>query len=444
MKRIISIFLSCLLLLSFAGCKEKPKESVTLTILMESNAERKEETFKLLAQIANPDKEVTLNFEYLDYDIENSAERQTQLTNYRAAIMAGEGPDIFILPSWKPDLVLDDDNIAHRIEPLFTDLEDAMTNGVFYPLDEFIADSKHLIMDEHIEVVMDAGKTDEGQVVLPLLFDYELIWLEREKMKDFDVADDDLMSLLNDEDNYIRFMMGTYSSQWLYRYFTDYVDESGQDLSFTQDELLELFRTVSASREMIHKYSDDYVEYDEAGFPVIEEWEMSGETSINEYGLLNLNRNYDKIYPLVVPSRDGGICAQITAFTAINRNSKHPQEAFNIIQYLYDVEMQIGGKITLDDENVIPLGPEMSWIASRDMDGIETGKFNYTEMTYDACYEALQDINSRITTARFTSEFDALLYDFWDKNAYGKNPDDETLIKLVEELYSTCKMTAAE
>lgn len=445
MKRIISAVLCCLLLISFSACKEKSEGSVALTILMESNAERREEDFKLLAQVANPGKEIILNFEYLDYDIEDSAERETQLANYRSAIMAGEGPDIFILPSWNPELFWDDNDVAHRIEPLFPDMEDAMNNGVFYPLDDFIAESKHLIMDEHIEVVMNAGRTDEGQVVLPLLFDYELIWLERDKMLDYDVADDDLLSLLNDEDNYVKFMVGSDNLNWSSKVFTDYIDESGQALAITQDEMKEYFHYVNESADMVLKYGQDYTEYDETGFPVIKEWEEGPIYELSEDALLHLNRIYDKIYPLAVPSRDGGICAQITAFTAINRNSQHPQEAFNIIQYLYDVEMQVGGKITIDDgERAIHLGPEMSWIASRNMDGIETGKFNYTEMTYDVCCEALQDINSRITSARFTSEIDAKIFDFWNDISYGRAPEQEELDKGVEELYMAIKMIAAE
>ena len=446
MKKLVALIICLCTVLSLSACGINDNEPITLTILMESTAESKEDAFKRLAQIANPGKEIILNFEYLDYDLHDSAERETQLANYRSAIMAGEGPDIFILPSWNPQLVWDDEGNGLRIEPLFPDIEDAMANNIFYPLDDMIAESEILNMEDHYEVIMDAGKTDDGQMVLPLLFEYELLWLEREKMLDFDVADSDFNSLLNDEDNYVKFEIGSNTGNWLYRAYTDYVDESGQSLAFSQDELLGLFRTVSTSLDWIHEFSDEYVEYDEDGFPIIKEWEENGPArELNENGLLHLNRNFDIIYPLAVPSYDGGICAQINAFTAINRNTEHPQEAFNIIQYLFGEEMQTRGKIVIDDgEIVIPLGPEMNWIGAIEMDGIKTGKFNYTEKIYDNCWESLADINSRITSARFTSEIDTVLYDFYDKNYFGIAPDDETLVKLVEELYSRCQMIAAE
>ena len=48
MKRILSAVLCCLLLISFSGCKKKSERPVALTILMESNADLREEDFKLL------------------------------------------------------------------------------------------------------------------------------------------------------------------------------------------------------------------------------------------------------------------------------------------------------------------------------------------------------------------------------------------------------------
>ena len=91
--------------------------------------------------------------------------RKTVLQRIRTEIMAGEGPDVFLMrytPAWKfaaGGVMIEND--YEGTDFLFRYPEKAMETGLFLPLDEYIENNAELgEWDEIVQPVLDAGRPD--------------------------------------------------------------------------------------------------------------------------------------------------------------------------------------------------------------------------------------------------------------------------------------------
>ena len=437
MKKNSSLILAILLLLvsttNFSGCKAESDGSITLTVLMELDAKGASTQLSSSIKKLYPEKNIALKFEYLSAD---PIKREGQLSYLRTEIMAGKGPDIFILPTWDVNTYYDDGgNKIPRNEPLFKDMDDAMRNGVFYPLDDLIANSEHLNMEDHIQVVMDAGKTERGQMVLPLLFSYKLNLLDKSKMENTDTSVEKFTDLMETGDRKLITSVKDISYRWIHRLLFDPVDFESETLNMSQQELADMFKAVG---ELSRINSSDIRYVPERGF-------MTNGAELTEELLLAYNVYFDETYPYVMPNMEGGITADISAYCAINANTEHPEEAFLVLDFLYSDEIQSEGRMQLSDEVYVACFIKPMIVGASN--GIKTNQAAYTEKYYSEAWQTIQDIHSRITYAKFTSEFDCMLCDAWnevDLRLYSESIDSIDLDAIAAELYSDWKMMVAE
>ena len=98
---------------------------------------------------------------------EDTQERETQISSLRVEIMAGGGPDGYLLSSPTSNMTF---NGEGHPATLFPDVQRTMQAGAFLPLDDYIKESEYLCSEDHFASVFDTGKTDEGQVVLPITY----------------------------------------------------------------------------------------------------------------------------------------------------------------------------------------------------------------------------------------------------------------------------------
>ena len=85
-------------------------------------------------------------------------ERMGALTRLHTEIMSGEGPDLFIINSgWQDDLV-------------FPYPEKAARNGLLLNLDKLMEKSQYTDWDQQVQTVLNAGKTEKGQYIIPLSY----------------------------------------------------------------------------------------------------------------------------------------------------------------------------------------------------------------------------------------------------------------------------------
>lgn len=441
MKKLICLLL-CIVLVtaSFSGCKTE-EEQVTLTVLVENNFKHDIFMVQQVVELLYPN--ITLEFITLPMD---ELERQTALQSMRTEIMAGEGPDIFLMASWDQDTMTWDSNSGMeypRVEPLFKSVEDAMDNRVFLDLDEYIEKSEYINMDDHVSVIMDAGKTESGQMVLPLLYSVNMCLVDKSQMSDSDAKFETLEDITGNKDTL--YTVNHMMEDWFCTMIPEFEDHENNNLILEEEELREIFDYAG---EVFRAPEDgSYIVYDVD--------HVFSSDSIGEGLLYQWKNNPDEVTPIIMRNIDGGATALIEAFVAINGGTDHPDEAFKVAELFFSDEIQSGkgfyaGKSSDGDADryySFECIPESFGKES----GILTGKAAFTdESMYD--YSHIEYINSLITNVRFTSEFDCILGDAWNELYWSyyltsqKDSLDYQAItdEMIAELYSDFKMIAAE
>ena len=178
LRRGVAALCALFLVLGTAACQQKePKMKdgkILLTVCMESsvglpNAEKgttMENSIQSIAQYytasVNPD--VTFEFVTLTADQE---ERSNRIDQLQTEMMAGQGPDIFILPC--------DDGFGFNETRLIENVEKGMGTGLFADLSQLYDQDETLEKDLLLEKVMDAGMMDGKRYILPLRYQYPII-----------------------------------------------------------------------------------------------------------------------------------------------------------------------------------------------------------------------------------------------------------------------------
>ena len=173
MKKILVLLF---VMLCLTGCSaQKESEQVLWVVTEQSNsdgmnyqadtiAQRMEETYPGLS----------VNLEVLPTD---EAERELRLKQLRAKIMAGNGPDVYLLPTGS-ELVSDtpekDQDIP--IEPLFLDVAQAMQNGIFADISQSYDADTELNTSTLNATIMAAGCSGNARLVLPLRYQVPVIY----------------------------------------------------------------------------------------------------------------------------------------------------------------------------------------------------------------------------------------------------------------------------
>ena len=113
--------------------------------------------------------------------------REITLKQLRTKIMAGNGPDVFLLPTG--NTITTDYATANRhargttqtqLEPLFQDVVQAMRGGLFRDIQPFYLADATLDKQPLKTEVMEAGVINGRRYVLPLRFDIPIVYTDRE------------------------------------------------------------------------------------------------------------------------------------------------------------------------------------------------------------------------------------------------------------------------
>lgn len=174
-RRFFVFLLGCLLL---TGCSARKKNDQSLWIVTELSTsdgmnyqmETAVETFR------EQHPEVTLRLDVLPTE---EAERETYLKILRAKIMAGDGPDVYLLPTGS-ELIVDSDSRkvtdSISVAPLFADVAQSMRSGIFLDISTYYDADTELNTQDLCQAVMEAGVVDGARYVLPIRYNMP-IWL---------------------------------------------------------------------------------------------------------------------------------------------------------------------------------------------------------------------------------------------------------------------------
>lgn len=245
-------------------------------------------------------------------------ERSAALSRIRTEVLAGKGPDVFICTCWAPGI---------GEEGLFKFPNQAMENRIFLPLDDYISQAKYMEWDRLLPVVMEAGRGDEGQMLLPLAYTFDVLLLDRDRFSSSVELPAAWEELAESADKLARSLAGYVTP---YNMMGELADYDKDVPAFSEDGLFEYMKKAIDHSKKVQS---------EAIVPVFVNFtdgKFSGPD--NTLDLLN-GRKFDFFSTY---NKDGGITVDITDFAGINRNSAHPDEAFTVLDFQISREVQKG------------------------------------------------------------------------------------------------------
>jgi len=178
---LILIWVLCVSFLSGCGSEVPPENPCeTLWVVTEQSTS---DGMNLQAQIIAERLEqrypgLTVQLELLPLDRQ---EREIRLKQLRSQIMAGKGPDAYLLPTGGKTATDYEFGLHHRermytaVEPLFSDVSCAMRNGIFADIQPYYQADQTLNTEGLKQEIMDAGMVEGSRYVLPLRFTMPVI-----------------------------------------------------------------------------------------------------------------------------------------------------------------------------------------------------------------------------------------------------------------------------
>lgn len=383
----------------------------------------------------------------------DAAAAQTAAQRYRVEITAGEGPDLFLSATLPPDKAdpSDPDKPYPSDAKIFPNVEKAMRAKVFLPLDPYLEEAG-VDLSRHIGPVIDAGRTEEGLLTAPLLYTvYGLpVVYAAASSDDARAAEDaeryggDLVTPVTPEtfqtlDDYGEEANGYIMSQFAnpaattVSALTALADYETETLCVDADDLLEGYRHFARYWQKplrTFTYSVSGNSYNgTAGWL---DWMSLG---MGEKVL----RDADTGAFLPIRNRDGGVTARITAWAAINRNSKYPGEASRVIAGIYGEDFQKHGLSKNESDSTISNAYLQNPAFGADA-GVLTGLSSPANAL-------LGDLTEQISFAAYftplDAELDAMRRMIPDDRT-GAEIDEAELEAWAERAVSTMKMMLAE
>lgn len=259
-------------------------------------------------------------------------ERDAQLTRIRTEVMAGKGPDLFFCDCLDIYYLPDVSSGA-----LFPFPEAAMDRRIFLPLDDYIAKAQRMEWDQLLPAVMEAGRGEEGQMLLPLAYRFAAMGYDREKFQLKEALPMTWDQMLESQDQLVQNAAALTSFDGVLGALADYDRE---ELRFSQEELLLRAEQVWGQEEKWRggQLDEIYEWNEEAGFfrpkEGVEPLNFGNfeRAQIDGHADLSLSGKEYIMVPLY--NTAGGVTAQVTAFAAINRNTQFPEECFRVLDTL--------------------------------------------------------------------------------------------------------------
>lgn len=278
---------------------------------------------KTLERLPGYNRDFMVHVESLPYD---GADRANVESRVRTEMMAGKGPDSFLCGSSFTGYWGDDFNSV----PFFHFPQQAMNNRLFLPLDDYIENAEYMEWDKLLPVVMEAGRGEEGQMILPLAYSMGLAAFDKEAYTPPISLPCTWEEMLESGDPSI-LMAASASLAYVMGPVADYERDA---LLLSEEEVLAYAKKKHA---MWHPSSPDEIE----SLPGWFEREM-GRTGLDP---LPMGKDAPEYWMIPTYNSRGGITAWVPVYAAINRNARYPDEAFKIIDYLLGETAQTKGEI---------------------------------------------------------------------------------------------------
>lgn len=377
-------------------------------------------------------------------------ERDSYLTSLRVELMSGSGPDVFLCTAYS-NVYGDMKNMSgntvpsYVVEPVFRFPDKAMQNRVFLPLNDRIENAQFMEFDKLTPVVMEAGRYEGEQYLLPTGYTLPLMCYPKSDFS-FDCSQNmtwQEMGEAGPELTHASYALA--SSLWCGYLFSPFMDYEKDEPAFTEEELLDLLKEIEKRKAEVKgpDLPDHIREELSVGFTYSLEHEETREYE----GISDAFDLEEGLTMVPVYSVDGGYQATVASFAAINANTRQPDEAFFFLDYWLSEECQRSAACThFNWQNGVPtteglMTQEKPCLFYEGLDQEHNPTFMEWSMT-DAVYEDFCKVRENISSAQFATPVDGEVGDLISPIVYGQGSPD--LEKLTHEAYMRMKMIAAE
>ena len=346
-KRILSLTFAVLLLLLtiLPGCSNHDAltseaesgnttedNQVTLRFLVESLYGRTSAKRQIESWIKNFEKShsnVKIILEELPLDSgTNQEEREILLDQLRVEIMAGKGPDMYLIFT------------EHVNNPLFQDVNQIMRNGMFADLSEYYDADTELNTAGLNQTVMNAGVVDGHRFTLPLRYDFPIVSVSRQAIEaaglSIEQLDTDVIQMMdtivqsgNNEAALSAFFL---LQEDVLNFVPEVLDYEKQKVCVTQEELTEILNSWVELHNAMRGSQKHYM-FDYNGIITGQHWLQNGysmQVSSLEAALYNAAFNKADgrdIEFIPLTGKDGKIVAEINCYAAVGANCENPELA---------------------------------------------------------------------------------------------------------------------
>jgi len=327
MKKMVSVLLIVLMIMAmFSGCAPEPD---TMRICLDVGAmgagnpvpaeQVMQEFLSTIVLMGGPEDVI------LEIVPAGGSEGTMALKRLRTEIMAGEGPDLFIVTCGGGPY-------ENKGDALFPIPEKAMKSGLFLPLDEYIENAQYMEWDKQIPAIMDAGRDEYGQQIIPLAYTLPVTFCRAEEYLEKPSAETTWQDMVEDGGMLSVAATGPYDDSYGFQRFNfleyalgELADYDEEKLLFTEEELLQ--RTT----EMLSLWD----RYENDAFSQVPNFYQSRITESMFY-MADTNGIGKEEERRMIPiySDDGGTTVSVAAFAAINANTTYPEDAFFVLDLL--------------------------------------------------------------------------------------------------------------
>lgn len=239
---------------------------------------------------------------------DDKAEREIEIQKLRTEIMAGKGPDVYLIDGGE--------EYGEEFLPLLENPYQTMQSGALAPLDALMEEDSYWEDDTYSDVILKAGQYDGHQYILPMSVSYYVLPRETdmEEMTE-DTLGEWLEQARNSQD--IRLKTAFWSSLWAQsaRWMQPAADYERGEVLFNKEKWI--------------KFSDQYFQFH---IDVGEEVHETG--NWYNFEMLSSAAFSDKTSPIdlqVVPDLEGRKMASIQTYGAVGMSSDLKQEAYDFL-----------------------------------------------------------------------------------------------------------------
>lgn len=417
-KQVVAGLTAILLCAAFIGCQNQQKESSTgsskksLVICVDTQSEPVMRELAEAWERLNEGTEAKLVVIPSD-----NAAAETKITELRTEIMSGGGPDIFVLQCANP-------NTVEEMSVLFPNPEKAMYSDIFLPLDEYMEEAQYINPDGWNQTILDSGRTNEGQMLLPLYYEYYAHAFRTADLESADNIPSSWDELISCKDTIIMNNVGTRVVAEFYDIFGEVFDYQNETLLLSKEDLLT--RTKEAILYARKSRSVEVASEVLAGGRIGNVLNALEKDSTEEHTIF------------AFPNIDGDVTANVTMYAAINRNTKQPQQAFALLDILFSDDVMCNKGFQIDGSLFGCLCMPISMGISLNNEALQ---LSYTKIS-DADMDAIQRMNRQIQSVRYHSDMDRKLVELYAN--FDTIEDEGKQNEWINQVYNALQMKLSE